>query len=110
MQETYETWVGSLGQEDLLEKEMATHSSILTWKIPWTAGYSLWGHKELDTTEQLHFLSFCRFRGHSIVEYQHRVTWSATEGTRVVGPKDAVCQSLHHRERPNVPRVRTVWS
>ena len=31
-----ETWVQSLGQEDLLEKEMATDSSILAWKIPWT--------------------------------------------------------------------------
>ena len=31
-----ETWVQSLGREDPLEKEMATHSSILTWKIPWT--------------------------------------------------------------------------
>ena len=31
-----ETWVQSLGQEDLLEKEMATHSSILASKIPWT--------------------------------------------------------------------------
>ena len=31
----WETWVRSLGQEDLLEKEMATHSSILAWKIPW---------------------------------------------------------------------------
>ena len=31
-----ETWVRSLGQEDLLEKEMATHSSILACKIPWT--------------------------------------------------------------------------
>ena len=31
-----ETWVPSLGQEDPLEKEMATHSSILVWKIPWT--------------------------------------------------------------------------
>ena len=30
-----EVWVQSLGQEDLLEKEMATHSSILAWKIPW---------------------------------------------------------------------------
>ena len=30
------TWVQSLGQEDLLEKEMATHSSILAWRIPWT--------------------------------------------------------------------------
>ena len=31
-----ETWVQSLGQEDILEKEMATHSSILTSRIPWT--------------------------------------------------------------------------
>ena len=31
-----ETWVRSLGQEDPLEKEMATHSSILAWRIPWT--------------------------------------------------------------------------
>ena len=31
-----ETQVKSLGQEDLLEKEMATHSSILAWRIPWT--------------------------------------------------------------------------
>ena len=32
----WETWVQSLGWEDLLEKEMATHSSILDWKISWT--------------------------------------------------------------------------
>ena len=31
-----ETWVRSLGQEDPLEKGMATHSSILAWRIPWT--------------------------------------------------------------------------
>ena len=36
MQETQETWVRSLVQEDPLEEEMATHSSILAWKIPWT--------------------------------------------------------------------------
>ena len=36
MQETQETWVQSLGQEDPLEEEMTTHSSILAWKIPWT--------------------------------------------------------------------------
>ena len=35
MQETQEPWVRSLGQEDPLEEEMATHSSILAWKIPW---------------------------------------------------------------------------
>ena len=33
---TEEMWVRSLGQEDPLEKEMATHSSIFAWRIPWT--------------------------------------------------------------------------
>ena len=53
-----ETQVKTLGWEDLLEKEMATHSSILAWKIPWTeepVGYSPRGCKELDTTERLRF-------------------------------------------------------
>ena len=36
MQETQETWVQSLGQEDSLEKGMATLSSVLAWRIPWT--------------------------------------------------------------------------
>ena len=36
MKETQETWVRSLGQEDPLEKEMATHSIILAWEVPWT--------------------------------------------------------------------------
>ena len=40
-----DTWVQSLGWEDPLEKEMATHSSILAWRIPWS-------HKESDTTER----------------------------------------------------------
>ena len=35
MQETQETWMQSLGQDDPLEEEMATHSSILAWEIPW---------------------------------------------------------------------------
>ena len=58
------TRVRSLGWEDPLEKEMATHSSTLdsstlAWKIPWTegvVGYSPWGLKESDTTERLHFV------------------------------------------------------
>ena len=45
-----ETQVRSLGWEDPLEKEMATHSSILVWRIPWTEE-----PKELDMTERLHF-------------------------------------------------------
>ena len=36
IQETQETWVQSLGQEDPLEKGMATHSRTLAWRIPWT--------------------------------------------------------------------------
>ena len=40
----WETWVRSLGWEDPLEKEKATHSSILAWRIPWTC-------KESDTSE-----------------------------------------------------------
>ena len=51
-----EKWVQSLGQEDPLEKGMATHSSILAWRIPQQrslAGYSPWGCKELDTIELL---------------------------------------------------------
>ena len=53
-----ETQVRSLGQEDPLEKEMATHSSILAWRIPWTeelGGLQSTGHKESDTTERLYF-------------------------------------------------------
>ena len=49
-----ETQVQSLGWEDPLEKEIATHSSILAWEIPWKEEsgrlYSPWGGKELDTT------------------------------------------------------------
>ena len=54
----WETWVRSLGWEDLLEKEMATHSNILAWKIHGQrslVGYSPWGCKESDMTERLHF-------------------------------------------------------
>ena len=49
----WETWVQSVGWEDPLENEMATHPSILAWRISWTEealGYSSWGFKESDTT------------------------------------------------------------
>ena len=54
MQETQGTQVQSLGWEDPLEEKMATHSSILAWRIPWTekpGGLQSRGHKELDTAE-----------------------------------------------------------
>ena len=58
VQEPQEMWVPSLGQEDLLEKEMATYSNILAWKIlGWRSlvGYSPWGHKETRLSD---FTSF----------------------------------------------------
>ena len=57
-----ETQVQSLGRKDSLEKEMATHSSILpgeSHRQRSLEGYSPWGCKESDTTEQLHFTSLC---------------------------------------------------
>ena len=52
-----ETWFRSLSREDPLEEGMATHSSILPWRISWTEEpgglYSPWGHKESDTAERL---------------------------------------------------------
>ena len=57
-----ETWVPSLGGEDPMKKEMATHSSILVWRIPRTeerGGLQSMGGKESDTTEQLRFWVEC---------------------------------------------------
>ena len=51
-----ETWVRSLGWEDPLEKGMATHSSILAWRLPWTKDpgrLQSKGSQRVDTTEQL---------------------------------------------------------
>ena len=52
-----ETWVQSLGQEDPLQKEMATHSSILAWETPWTVepeGLQSTGWQESDMTDHTH--------------------------------------------------------
>ena len=52
MQETEETWVRSLGQEDALEKDMATHAVFLpgeSHRQRSLAGYRSWGHRESDT-------------------------------------------------------------
>ena len=60
-----ETRVQSLGWEDLLEKEMATHSSILAWEIPWTeepGRLQSMGSQKVGQTERLHFLSPFHFQ------------------------------------------------
>ena len=57
MQEIQETPLQSLGQEDPLEKEMATHSSILAWRIPWTEehdGLQSMGSQRGRDEEQIH--------------------------------------------------------
>ena len=59
VQETQEMWVQTLGQEDSLEMEMVTHSSILAWEVPWTEEPPK-GHKELDMTEQLNMHTYPR--------------------------------------------------
>ena len=75
-----ETWVRSLDWEDPLEKEKATHCSILAWTIPW-------GRKESDRTERLHSqnTNFC-----------HTVTWfaAAFEVCILANPDDSfsICE------------------
>ena len=71
-----ETWVQYLGMEDPLEKEMATHSSILAWITPYIekpGGLHKWGHKESDTTEwlslHLYFISHLFVRGFILWAY-----------------------------------------
>ena len=66
----WETWVRSLSREDPLEKEMATHSSILAWRIPWMeelGGLQSMGGKESDMTERLHF--------HLVYDYHQGLPW-----------------------------------
>ena len=73
----WETWVRSLGWEDPLERGMATHSSILAWRIPTNRG-AWWanspqGHKELDMTERL------KQQQQSVSYYSVHVTQEETE-------------------------------
>ena len=85
-------WVSLVAQmlKNLLamwEKEMATHSSVLPWRIPWI--YSPWGCTELDTTERLSLVCFknsfykerkMRFNYNECKIYHHRKPW--LKGTR----------------------------
>ena len=58
MQETQGTQIWSLGQEDLLEKEMATHSSICAWEIPWAE--KLGGLQSMGSQKILHDWAYTR--------------------------------------------------
>ena len=85
-----ETWVRPLDREDSLEKEMATHSSTLAWKIPWMeepgASYCPWGHKESDTTEWFHIfppstphlIRNIFTHTHTYIHFKYLVLWTLT--------------------------------
>ena len=76
MQAKQETQVWSLSWEDPLEQEMATHSSILAWEIPWTerslVGYNSQGHKESDMTEHAHMCTRTHTHTHT---HTHTPSW-----------------------------------
>ena len=72
----WKTWVRSMDWEDPLEEGMATHSSILAWRIPMdsVAGYSPWGGKESDTTKQLSTHTAYIYRDTCLYIYIHKHT------------------------------------
>ena len=109
----WETWVRSLGREDPLEKEMATHSSILAWRIPWTeelGGLQSMGRKESDTTERLHF----HLTGSILESWRFRVHAQGTATNSGLGASGPLC--LHFTAslfywRPDAPALtaRSAW-
>ena len=90
----WEICVQSLGQEDALEKDTATHSSTLAWKILWTEEpgglHSPRGHKESDMTEQLHV--------HTHI-YANILPNSTTQSTKNIKEDIAIKQKLHFQEK-----------
>ena len=93
-----ETWVWSLGQEDTLEKEMATHSSIHAWKISWTeepGGLQSMGSQRVrhDWATSLHFTSLHREREvfHSIQHITERFMLTYFSFEYVVDNMQALC-------------------
>ena len=72
----WETWVRSLGWEDPLEKEMATHSSPLAWKIPWT--------KELGRLQSMGLESRTGLSMHAIRFDNHKFVFCVCESLSVL--------------------------
>ena len=74
-----ETWLQSLGWEDTLEKEMATHFSILAWKIPGTV--TVHGVAESDTTKRLSLYFWRRKWKHTPFILAWRIPWTEEPGS-----------------------------
>ena len=68
----WETWVRALGGEDPLEKEMASHSSTLAWKIPWTEEPGRLQSVRSQSRTQLSKITLCKYNA-----LQFQVTWQA---------------------------------
>ena len=127
----WETWVQSLDGEDPLKQEMATHSSILAWRIPWTeepSGLQFMGSQELDASEWLNtnkqnikwmvevsILSWGDYPGLSRwAQCNQRVFKSVRKGQKTVsekerwqekqGQRSAVLQALKMEEGCQEPR------
>ena len=69
----WETWIRSLGWEDPLEEDMATHSSILAWRIPWTeepGGLQPMGSQEPNMTEKRSTAQRSRFMFNLVRNFQ----------------------------------------
>ena len=67
--------VQSVSQEDILESDMATYSSILPWKIPWTEKQACWGQKESDTTEHAHTHTYFYFSPNIVILIHSQDKW-----------------------------------
>ena len=110
-----ESLVQSLGQEDPLEKEMATLSSILAWKIPWTeepGGLQSMGSQS-DTTEQLHFHTSTYLRSSSN-KFKSRHCYinfinQNRETKRKSSPKVIDWKSAGPRQEPNCEKPESLF-
>ena len=107
MQETQETRVRSLGWEDLPEKEMATPSSFLAWKIPWTEEPGRLQFMGLGTTERLStHMRTTRFFSIRKVKVPVQVLHPLSEGTLWLahGPRQSPVP-LVHRQAQDSPQT-----
>ena len=110
--------VGDLGWGDPLEKEMATHSSILAWKNPMDGG--AWCHKELDKTERPHFFITAHMINANVLEVACQVSTRAPITPVwwlccLLGLQILLQDSLHpasrwrQREKEQPPTHRKIW-
>ena len=105
----WEAWVWYLGWEEPLEEGMATHSSILAWRIPtdrgaWWAACSPWGHKESDMTEHLSIYGKKKIQG--IEKGKKSKDTESEEAGMENGMKEILLK--HHRDFPGGTVVKNL--